>query len=269
MPAFQQKNSFDFKTQYDLGLDPQDDEIVVDFFCGGGGAGTGLEMGLGRPVDVAKNHSPAAISMHTANHPHARHFTTDVFGGMPRPARWLVPHEPRLHTSQPGCWRPATQARDPELVMDRPEVGRQEKATGHQPGEREANPAMGTADRKARQGNWPRRHLGPGPTPHQAQEQDQPRGRDRRVCAGIEPAPGARSKAQGPNVETLRGAARGSGLPGGMARDKGLRLRSTNQPGTAVHDCPLRWSANRVAGADPREESKEGPAEVAHRRRVH
>ncbi|MBV4540118.1 hypothetical protein [Pseudomonas vlassakiae] len=23
---------------------------MVDFFCGGGGAGTGLEMGLGRPV---------------------------------------------------------------------------------------------------------------------------------------------------------------------------------------------------------------------------
>ena len=72
-----------FKTQFSLALEPQDDELVVDFFCGGGGAGTGLEMGLGRPVNVAKNHSPAAISMHTANHPHARHFTTDVFEGDP------------------------------------------------------------------------------------------------------------------------------------------------------------------------------------------
>ncbi|RMO25138.1 hypothetical protein ALP08_05030 [Pseudomonas syringae pv. pisi] len=62
-------------------LNPQDDEIVVDFFCGGGGAGTGLEMGLGRTVSVAKNHSPAAISMHTVNHPGAKHFTTDVFDG--------------------------------------------------------------------------------------------------------------------------------------------------------------------------------------------
>ena len=80
----QQKNpSFDFKTQYGLGFNPQDDEIVVDFFCGGGGAGTGLEMGLGRAVTVAKNHSPVAISMHTVNHPHAKHFTTDVFEGDP------------------------------------------------------------------------------------------------------------------------------------------------------------------------------------------
>ncbi|MCL9653542.1 DNA cytosine methyltransferase [Pseudomonas protegens] len=74
---------FNFKTQYSLGLNAQDDEIVVDFFCGGGGAGTGLEMGLGRAVNVAKNHSPAAISMHTVNHPGAVHYTTDVFDGDP------------------------------------------------------------------------------------------------------------------------------------------------------------------------------------------
>ena len=77
------KQPFDFKTQYGLGFNPQDDEIVVDFFCGGGGAGTGLEIGLGRAVNVAKNHSPQAISMHTMNHPGARHFTTDVFEGDP------------------------------------------------------------------------------------------------------------------------------------------------------------------------------------------
>ncbi|KPC06884.1 DNA cytosine methyltransferase [Pseudomonas syringae] len=74
---------FDFKTQYSLGFNAQDDEIVVDYFCGGGGAGTGLEMGLGRKVSVAKNHSAAAISMHTVNHPGAKHFTTDVFDGDP------------------------------------------------------------------------------------------------------------------------------------------------------------------------------------------
>ncbi len=83
MSAQQKKHPFDFKTQYGLGFNPQDDEIVVDFFCGGGGAGTGLEMGLGRTVNVAKNHSPQAISMHTVNHPGAKHFTTDVFGGDP------------------------------------------------------------------------------------------------------------------------------------------------------------------------------------------
>ncbi|MBD8194362.1 DNA cytosine methyltransferase [Pseudomonas fluorescens] len=83
MSAQQKKHPFDFKTQYGLGFNPQDDEIVVDFFCGGGGAGTGLEMGLGRTVNVAKNHSPQAISMHTVNHPSAKHFTTDVFDGDP------------------------------------------------------------------------------------------------------------------------------------------------------------------------------------------
>jgi len=77
------KPPFNFKTQYSLGFSPLDDEIVVDFFCGGGGAGTGLEMGLGRAVSVAKNHSPHAISMHTVNHPGAKHFTTDVFDGDP------------------------------------------------------------------------------------------------------------------------------------------------------------------------------------------
>ena len=83
MSAQQKKHPFDFKTQYGLGFNPQDDEIVVDFFCCGGGAGTGLEMGLGRTVNVAKNHSPQAISMHTVNHPGAQHFTTDVFEGDP------------------------------------------------------------------------------------------------------------------------------------------------------------------------------------------
>lgn len=77
------KHPLDFKTQYGLGFNTQDDEIVVDFFCGGGGAGTGLEMGLGRAVNVAKNHSPQAISMHTVNHPGAVHYTTDVFDGDP------------------------------------------------------------------------------------------------------------------------------------------------------------------------------------------
>ncbi len=83
MSAQQKKHPFDFKTQYGLGFNPQDDEIVVDFFCGGGGAGIGLEMGLGRAVNVAKNHSHQAISMHTMNHPGAKHFTTDVFDGDP------------------------------------------------------------------------------------------------------------------------------------------------------------------------------------------
>ena len=112
MSAFQKKNPLDFKTQYGLGFDPQDDEIVVDFFCGGGGAGTGLEMGLGRPVTVAKNHCPAAISMHTANHPAARHFTTDVFEGDPdeecqgRPVGWFHMSPDCTHHSQAAGGQP-------------------------------------------------------------------------------------------------------------------------------------------------------------------
>ena len=112
MSAFQKKNPLDFKTQYGLGFDPQDDEIVVDFFCGGGGAGTGLEMGLGRPVTVAKNHSPAAISMHTANHPAARHFTTDVFDGDPdeecqgHPVGWFHMSPDCTHHSQAAGGQP-------------------------------------------------------------------------------------------------------------------------------------------------------------------
>ena len=35
MSAQQKKHPFDFKTQYGLGFNPQDDEIVVGFFCGG------------------------------------------------------------------------------------------------------------------------------------------------------------------------------------------------------------------------------------------
>ena len=112
MSAQQKKYPFDFKTQYGLGFNQQDDEIVVDFFCGGGGAGTGLEIGLGRAVTVAKNHSPAAISMHTVNHPHAKHFTTDVFEGDPdtecsgRAVGWFHMSPDCTHHSQAAGGQP-------------------------------------------------------------------------------------------------------------------------------------------------------------------
>ena len=34
------------------------DEIIVDNFAGGGGASTGIELALGRPIDIAINHDP-------------------------------------------------------------------------------------------------------------------------------------------------------------------------------------------------------------------
>lgn len=42
-------------------------EIIVDNFAGGGGASTGIELAIGRSVDIAINHDPNAIAMHTAS----------------------------------------------------------------------------------------------------------------------------------------------------------------------------------------------------------
>lgn len=54
-------------------------EIVVDNFAGGGGASTGIEIAIGRSVDIAINHDPAAIAMHRTNHPGTEHYTEDVW----------------------------------------------------------------------------------------------------------------------------------------------------------------------------------------------
>lgn len=54
-------------------------ELVVDNFAGGGGASTGIEAALGRPVDVAINHDADAIRMHEVNHPHTRHYCESVW----------------------------------------------------------------------------------------------------------------------------------------------------------------------------------------------
>jgi len=55
------------------------DELIVDNFAGGGGASTGIELALGRHVDIAINHDPEALAMHEANHPQTRHIPEDVF----------------------------------------------------------------------------------------------------------------------------------------------------------------------------------------------
>lgn len=49
-------------------------EIIVDVFAGGGGASSGIACAVGRSVDVAIDHDPAAIVMHRANHPHTKHW---------------------------------------------------------------------------------------------------------------------------------------------------------------------------------------------------
>lgn len=74
-------------------------DLVVDNFAGGGGASCGIEQALGRPVDIAINHDPLAISMHTVNHPQTRHFLDNVWqvdprkvtGGQPIGLAWFSP----------------------------------------------------------------------------------------------------------------------------------------------------------------------------------
>ncbi|HGM6557056.1 TPA: DNA cytosine methyltransferase [Pseudomonas aeruginosa] len=112
MTALKKPAPMDFKTQYGLALDEADDAIIVDLFAGGGGASTGLEMGLGRQVALAINHNPAAISMHEANHPHAEHLPTDVWGIDPIEATkgatvgWLHASPDCRHHSQAAGGQP-------------------------------------------------------------------------------------------------------------------------------------------------------------------
>lgn len=75
------------------------DELVIDNFAGGGGASTGIEAALGRSVDIAVNHDPVAISMHTVNHPQTKHYIDNVWqvdprkvtGGRPVGLAWFSP----------------------------------------------------------------------------------------------------------------------------------------------------------------------------------
>ena len=73
-------------------------EIIVDNFAGGG-ASTGIEMATGRSVDIAINHDPNAIAMHTTNHPDTLHYCESVYVVRPKVATagrrvglvWLSP----------------------------------------------------------------------------------------------------------------------------------------------------------------------------------
>jgi len=58
--------------------------IIVDNFAGGGGASTGIEAALGRPIDYAINHDAEAIAMHRANHPQTHHLCESVWDVDPR-----------------------------------------------------------------------------------------------------------------------------------------------------------------------------------------
>lgn len=73
--------------------------LIIDFFAGGGGASTGIEMALGRSPDIAINHDATAVRLHARNHPRTRHFCEDVFDvdpiaatrGRPVALAWFSP----------------------------------------------------------------------------------------------------------------------------------------------------------------------------------
>lgn len=74
-------------------------ELIIDNFAGGGGASVGIELATGRPVDIAINHDPDAIAMHSVNHPYTTHYQEDVFAidpekvtcGRPVGIAWFSP----------------------------------------------------------------------------------------------------------------------------------------------------------------------------------
>lgn len=58
--------------------------LIIDNFAGGGGASTGIEAALGRPVNIAVNHDPIAVAMHKANHPDTYHYCQSVWRADPQ-----------------------------------------------------------------------------------------------------------------------------------------------------------------------------------------
>jgi DNA (cytosine-5)-methyltransferase 1 len=65
---------------------PSDGDLVVDLFAGGGGASTGIEAALDRPIDLAINHDLVALRAHEANHPITRHLPASLWEIDPRTA---------------------------------------------------------------------------------------------------------------------------------------------------------------------------------------
>ena len=73
--------------------------MIIDLFAGGGGASTGILWATGRHPDVAVNHDPDAIAVHSLNHPTTRHYIEDVWqvdpleatGGAPVDLLWSSP----------------------------------------------------------------------------------------------------------------------------------------------------------------------------------
>lgn len=75
--------------------------FVIDLFAGGGGASEGIRRALGRCPDVAINHNPDAVEMHTLNHPSTRHLCESVWDVEPRSV--CGKRSPDLLWASPDC----------------------------------------------------------------------------------------------------------------------------------------------------------------------
>ncbi len=75
--------------------------MIVDLFAGGGGASTGIEIALGRSPDLAVNHDPEAIALHSANHPGTRHACESVW--TVNPSEVAKPGDVELLWASPDC----------------------------------------------------------------------------------------------------------------------------------------------------------------------
>lgn len=58
---------------------PEEDELIIDCFAGGGGASHGMFRALGRHPDVAVNHDREALAMHRVNHPETLHVSRNMY----------------------------------------------------------------------------------------------------------------------------------------------------------------------------------------------
>ena len=102
------------------------DELIVDAFAGGGGASLGIEWALGRSPDIAINHDPAALAMHTANHPATLHLPhnawkvslRELVGGRRIGLLWMSP-DCRHHSKAKGGAPVSPSVRDLAWVLMR------------------------------------------------------------------------------------------------------------------------------------------------------
>lgn len=92
-----------FKDNFLLAVFPPHRELIVDFFAGGGGASTGIELALGRSPDIAVNHDAEAVAMHRINHPSTIHLQHDVWQVWPVLSRLIGNHSVGLLWASPDC----------------------------------------------------------------------------------------------------------------------------------------------------------------------